>query len=91
MTLRRSARAIRGRMGGTFALFLAAYLPAMVVHYALGYRAIGRPEGVVWAMMVVDAAVVALLTLLLGSAFFTIYRRAAERSAALAEGAALAA
>ena len=81
MTLRRSAGGIRGRMWSTFGLFLSAYLPAMAIHYALAYGAIGRPEAVVWTLMIVDAGVVLLLALLLPSALFTIYRRAAERLA----------
>lgn len=91
MTLRRSVGAIWGRTWSTFGLFTASYLPAMALHYAIGYGAIGRPEGVVWALMIVDAGIVVLLASLLPSASFTIYRRAAERSAGTGEEAKLAA
>ncbi|HEV2748264.1 MAG TPA: hypothetical protein VGW34_13310 [Allosphingosinicella sp.] len=80
MTPRRSIAGISGRLWANFGLLLAGYLPAMAVHYALGYAAMGRSEAAVWALMLVDAAVVALLAVSLASAYFTIYRRAAERT-----------
>jgi hypothetical protein len=80
MTLGRSVRGVWGRLWATFGILLAGFLPAMIVHYALGYGAMGRPAPLVWAMMVVDAGVVALLSLLLASTYYTIYRRAAERA-----------
>ena len=82
MTLRRSAAGVRGRMGASFGLLLAGILPAMALHYALGYAAEGRAEPLVWALMLVDAAVVAFLALALASTYFTLYRRAAERASA---------
>jgi hypothetical protein len=82
MTLRRSAAGTRGRMWASFGLLLAGILPAMALHYALGYAAEGRGEPLVWALMLVDAAVVAFLALALASTYFTLYRRAAERVAA---------
>lgn len=82
MTLRRSAAAAWGRMWASLGLLLAGVLPAMAVHYALGYAAEGRPEPLVWALMLVDSAVVAFLALALASTYFTLYRRAAERAPA---------
>lgn len=82
MTLRRSAAGAFGRMWASFGLLLAGILPAMALHYALGYAAEGRPEPLVWALMLVDAAVVAFLALALASTYFTLYRRAAERAPA---------
>jgi hypothetical protein len=82
MTLRRSVRGIRGRLWQTFGIFLAGFLPLMFVHYALGYAAMRRPAAFVWPIMVVDAGVVALLVLALSSTYYTLYRRAAERSPA---------
>ncbi len=79
MTLRRSVAGVRGRMWESLALLLAGILPAMALHYALGYAAEGRAEPLVWALMLVDAGVVAFLALALASTYFTLYRRAAER------------
>ena len=80
MSLRRSVDGIRGRMWATFALLLGAYLPPMVVHYALGYGAMGRSGAILWAMLVVDSIVVALIAVILASAYFTIYRRGRDRA-----------
>ena len=79
MTLRRSVAGALGRMWASFGLLGAGVLPAMALHYALGYAAEGRAEPLVWALMVLDAAVVAFLALALASTYFTLYRRAAER------------
>lgn len=79
MTLRRSVNGIRDRLWGSFGLFLAGVLPAMLVHYALGYAAMGRPAAFVWMLMVVDSGVVAFLALAIASTYFSLYRRAAER------------
>lgn len=82
MTLRRSVAGARGRMWASFGLLLAGVLPAMALHYALGYAAEGRAEPLVWALMLVDSAVVAFIALALASTYFTLYRRAAERAPA---------
>ena len=79
MTLRRSVRATLGRMWARFGLLLAGLLPAMLLHYAIGYGAIGRPEPLVWLLMLVDAGVVALLALLIASTYFSLYEKAARR------------
>ena len=76
MTLPRSIAAIRGHLLPSFGLLLAGYLPLMALHYALGYGAMGQAEPLVWVLMVVDSAVVALLGVTLASTYFTIYRRA---------------
>lgn len=82
MTLRRSVRGTWGRLWASFGLFLAGILPAMIVHYALGYGAMNRPAALVWALMLFDAAIVAFLALAMASTYFTLYRRAGEREAA---------
>jgi hypothetical protein len=79
MTLRRSIDGTEGRLWANFGLLIGSFLPALVLHYALGYAAMGRAEPVVWAIMLVDSALVAALAILLASAYFTLYRRAAER------------
>lgn len=81
MTLRRSIRAVSGRIWAAFGVLLMGYLPAIALHYAIGFAALGREGPVVWLLMLLDSAVVAVLAVLLASTYFTIYRRAAERSA----------
>jgi hypothetical protein len=82
MTARRSVAATRRHLWWAFGLLVVAVLPAMLAHYALSYGAAGRPPALVWTIMTIDAAVVAILTVLIASAQFTIYARAAERVAA---------
>jgi hypothetical protein len=82
MTLARSLRGTRGRLPSAFAILLAGILPAMVVHYVLGYGAMHVAGPLVWAMMLVDAGLVALMAVLIASTFFTLYRLAAARAPA---------
>jgi hypothetical protein len=88
MTLRRSILGISGRYWSSFGLFVSGWLPAMILHYLLGYAAFGRSDALIWVLMVLDSGLVAMLALLLASADFTLYRRAAERVPAAAEAAA---
>jgi hypothetical protein len=80
MNPRRSVTAIGRRILSTFGLLLAGVLPAMILHYAISYVAMGRAPALVWALLVLDVVVVGLLALSLASTYFTIYRRAADRS-----------
>ena len=72
-----------GIMAGSFwravGYLLAAVLPLMVVHYALGLGAIGRPRGLVWAMLALDSVLVGYLALTLTGAIFVAARHAAAR------------
>ena len=81
-----------GIMAGSFwravGYLLAGVLPLMVLHYALGLGAIGRPRGVVWAMLVLDAAVVGYLALTMTGAIFVAARHAAARKGVALAGAA---
>ncbi|RVT91148.1 hypothetical protein [Sphingomonas crocodyli] len=76
MTLRRSITVMRGRLFRTFGLLIAGYIPLMVVHYALGFGAMGRSGAILWAMLVIDAGVVALLVSMLAATYYEIYLRA---------------
>jgi hypothetical protein len=80
MTLRRSLRGTKGHVGSTIAIYLAGFLPAMAVHYLLNEAAMRRDAPALWALLVLDAAVVALLALALASTYYTVYRRAAARA-----------
>ncbi|WP_404339259.1 hypothetical protein AB2M62_08200 [Sphingomonas sp. MMS12-HWE2-04] len=55
-------------------LLVAAYGPAMALHYGLHRLAIGQPEPLVWALMTLDALTVGLLASLTGAAFSLAYR-----------------
>ena len=51
-------------------LTITAILPAMALHYANHYWAIGQPLAMVWGIMIFDSVVVAALPLLLGTAMY---------------------
>jgi hypothetical protein len=78
MSLRRSVRATRSRLPVVFGCLLGGVLPLMTVHYAIAYGATGRPVALIWSLMAIDAAIVALLAAMLAASYFTIYRRAVE-------------
>ncbi len=72
MTLAGSVRACCRRMPAVIALLLAGILPLMALHYALGYAALaGAP---VWPLMLIDTAVVGLLTACMAATYFTLYQ-----------------
>ena len=62
------------------ALTLLVVLPLMVVHYALGLGAIGRPAALVWPMLALDALEVSFLGAAMIACQFVIARRAAARA-----------
>lgn len=71
MTIARSIRAVAGRFAPTLGLLLAGVLPLMALHYALGYAALGGAP--VWPLMLVDTAVVGLLTAAVAASYFMLY------------------
>lgn len=73
----RSIRIMAGHFWRTILYVLAGMAPLMVVHYALGYGAMGRPEGLVWLMLAIDALVVGFLALTLTGSLATAAMRAA--------------
>lgn len=73
MTLRRSIAVMRGRLFRSFGLLVAGYLPLMIVHYALGFGAMGKSGAMLWAVIVLDAGVVALLVTMLAATYFEIF------------------
>ena len=67
-------------------LLVAAYLPAMAVHYGLHRLALGAPMLAVWPLMAVDSLVVGLLCSLVGAALHLSYVAArGERDAGSAQ------
>lgn len=75
----RSARIMKGGFWRTIGYVLAGVAPLTALHYALGTGAIGRPRGLVWAMLALDAVVVGYLALTLAGATVTTARQAVAR------------
>ena len=69
-----------GSFWRTVGYVLAGAVPLMLVHYALGYGAIGRSDVIVWLMMTVDALVVGFLALTMAGSGYLAAQTAAERS-----------
>lgn len=76
----RSIALMAGSFWRTVGYTVAGMAPLMLLHYALGYGAMGRPEWLVWAMMAADALVVGLLALTTTGAAYLAAQRAAERN-----------
>jgi hypothetical protein len=75
---RTSFRIMNGFFWHTVALILAGTFPLMALHYAALF-AIGQPEALVWAAMVLDSFVVGFLSLTMIGANAVAAMRAAER------------
>ena len=76
----RSITVMAGSFWRTVGYVLAGAVPLMLVHYALGYGAIGRSDVIVWLMMTVDALVVGFLALTMAGSGYLAAQTAAERS-----------
>ena len=76
----RSITVIAGSFWRTVGYVLAGAVPLMLVHYALGYGAIGRSDVIVWLMMTADALVVGFLALTMAGSSYLAAQRAAARS-----------
>lgn len=75
-----SCRIMAGSFWRSVTLMIAGIVPLMALHYALGLGAIGRPEWLVWPMLVADALVVALLAHCVAAVTAVAAGRAAARS-----------
>jgi hypothetical protein len=73
----RSFQIMQGFFWRTVALFLAGTIPLMIVHYG-SLVAIGKPEGLVWALMAIDSFVVGFLALTMVGGNAVAAMRAAE-------------
>ena len=78
----RSVRVMAGSFWRTLGITVATALPLMLIHYALGYGAMGRSAALVWVMMAVDAIVVAFLAHAMAGGMFVAARTAAARKGA---------
>ena len=82
MTFRRSVRTTLPRIALVFGYLCAGIVPLMALHQALGFLALTRAPAIVWSLNIVDAGVVVLLAIAIGSSFFTVHRWAADRAGA---------
>lgn len=81
-----SFRIMRGFFWRTLLLILAGIVPLMALHYT-SLLAIGRPEAVVWAVMVFDSLVVGFLSLTIyGANAVAACRAAAAKGVTLRRG-----
>ena len=74
-----SIRIMAGAFWRTIGYVIAGALPLMIVHYALGYGALGRPAALLWPMLAIDAILVGYLALMLAGASYVAARHAAAR------------
>lgn len=76
----RSAAIMHGSFWRTAGYVAAGVLPLTMLHYALGYGAVGRPEWLVWIMMTIDAMVIGILALTTAGAGYVAANDAAKRT-----------
>lgn len=74
-----SFRIMHGNFWWSLGYFVVMFAPGLVIHYALNGLAVGRPTGMIWAVLAVDALLVGYFGILLAAATYVIARRAAER------------
>lgn len=74
----RSVAIMNGYFWRTVVYMVTGVLPLMVVHYALGYGAMGCPNWLIWPMLIVDAFLVGILALTMTAPIWLGARRAAE-------------
>ena len=74
ITLRRSIDAMHGRWLWAFVLFISCIFPAMILHMYLNVIARGADPGPLGLVLLLDSVVVGCIAILMGSAYWTIYR-----------------
>lgn len=74
MTFRRSVQAMRRRWFWGFLLLSCCFVPAVVAHYLLNDLAYGMTLVVAGPILILDSLLVGLIGLLMGTAYWTIYR-----------------
>lgn len=75
LSFRRSIELTHGHFWWSLGVFFLSFLPLMVLHYALGLGAIGRPMPMAVAMLVADSVLVGYLATVLIGTSFLIARR----------------
>jgi hypothetical protein len=80
MTIPASFRVMHGNFWWSLGFFAVMFLPLMVLHYGLNGLAIGRPDGLLRAILAIDSLVVGYLGLVLAMTSVLMAQRSAERS-----------
>jgi hypothetical protein len=86
LTFTRSLKLVGPHLLWGVAFMLAAILPVMIAHYALGIGAIFAGSSLVIPMLVLDSVLVGYLGALIVTASFMVARRATERAGELLVG-----
>lgn len=76
----RSISIMHGHFWRAIAYLAAGVIPLMIVHYAFALGSIGRPEWLVWPMLIVDSIVVGFLALTMTAPGWFAAKRAADAS-----------
>jgi hypothetical protein len=80
LTFGRSLKLVGPHLLWGVGFMLAAILPVMIAHYALGIGAIGAASGLVIPMLVLDSVLVGYLGVLIVASSFMVARRATMRA-----------
>lgn len=79
LTIPASFRIMHGNFWWSLGFYIVMILPLMIAHYVVGGVALGRPDAMLWPMLIFDALLVGYLGTVLAATGFLIARRAAER------------
>ncbi|WP_156457831.1 hypothetical protein [Sphingomonas sp. Leaf412] len=72
---RRSIRMTRGHYAWSLGMTIAAMLPAMVLHYALAFAALGRGPMATWTVLLGDSLLVGYMAPVMAAAVFAVAQR----------------
>jgi len=80
LTIPASFRIMRGNFWWSLGFYIVMILPLMIAHQLIGGMApLGRPDTILWPILIVDSLLVAYLGTVLAATGYLIARRAAER------------
>ena len=79
LTIAASFRIMHGSFWWSLGFFVAMFLPLMILHYGLNALAVGRPDAILWPILVFDSLVVGYLGIVLAAVIYVTARRAAAR------------
>jgi len=83
LTIPVSFRIMRGNFWWSIGFYIAMILPLMIAHQLIGGIApLGRPDAILWPILIFDSLLVAYLGTVLAATGYLIARRAAERKGA---------
>lgn len=82
LTIPASFRIMHGNFWWSAGFSLLAQLPLIAVHYALNFGGVGRPAGLLWALLTLDSLLVGYLGVMIGTITYLVARRAAGRAGA---------